>query len=99
MIAECLKTVANSATAPTPQISAGITPSTGRLKSGECGTWGGATVRVGSRDGEVSECARLGNIRLDAQVAYGFGVSDEDNYAPGLDRVMEIEIFFLAYMY
>ncbi|KAI4364688.1 hypothetical protein MLD38_020745 [Melastoma candidum] len=72
--------------------------------------WGDGSCRE-PRDGEETAGARLVNLRLEDEsrqrmrkrvlhmLHTAFGGSDEDNHALGLDRVMDIEMFFLASMY
>ncbi|KAL5572980.1 hypothetical protein UlMin_022577 [Ulmus minor] len=70
--------------------------------------WGDGSCRE-SREGEESEATRILNLRLEdgtqdmrkmvLQKLHKFGGSNEDNYAQGLDRVIDTEMFFLASMY
>lgn len=82
-----------------------------RSKSGDCVLgWGDGSCRE-PRDGEESEAARIVNHRIEDEAQQKmrksvlqklhklFGGSDEDNYALGLDRVTDTEMFFLASMY
>ncbi|KAH7519470.1 hypothetical protein FEM48_Zijuj08G0039600 [Ziziphus jujuba var. spinosa] len=82
-----------------------------RSKSGDYVLgWGDGSCRE-PREGEESEGARILNLRLEDETQQKmrkrvlqklhklFGGSDEDNYALGLDRVTDTEMFFLASMY
>ncbi|KAJ0052385.1 hypothetical protein Pint_00599 [Pistacia integerrima] len=82
-----------------------------RSKSGDLVLgWGDGSCRE-PKEGEESEITRLLNIRLEDETQQRmrkrvlqklhtlFGGSDEDNYALGLDRVTDTEMFFLASMY
>lgn len=72
--------------------------------------WGDGSCRD-PRDGEETEASQILSLRLedDSQQRMKkralqklhtlFGGSDEDNYALGLDRVTDTEMFFLASMY
>ncbi|XP_030468291.2 transcription factor MTB1-like [Syzygium oleosum] len=72
--------------------------------------WGDGSCRE-PKDGEESEATRILNLRLEDECLQRmrkrvldklhtvFGGSDEDNYALGLDRVTDMEMFFLASMY
>lgn len=72
--------------------------------------WGDGSCRE-PKDGEESEATRILNLRLEDEgqqrmrkrvldkLHTVFGGSDEDNYALGLDRVTDMEMFFLASMY
>ncbi|KAK4379238.1 hypothetical protein RND71_001100 [Anisodus tanguticus] len=82
-----------------------------RSKSGELVLgWGDGCCRE-PREGEEREFKRIFNLRLDDEAQQRmrkrvlqnlhmlFGGTDEDNYAFGLDRVTDTEMFFLASMY
>ncbi|KAF3659155.1 Transcription factor bHLH13 [Capsicum annuum] len=82
-----------------------------RSKSGELVLgWGDGCCRE-PREGEEREVRRIFNLRLDDEAQQRmrkrvlqklhllFGGTDEDNYALGLDRVTDTEMFFLASMY
>ncbi|KAH7578061.1 hypothetical protein ACOSP7_000816 [Xanthoceras sorbifolium] len=82
-----------------------------RSKTGEVVLgWGDGSCRE-PKEGEESEATRILNIRLEDETQQRmrkrvlqklhtlFGGSDEDNYALGLDRVTDTEMFFLASMY
>lgn len=82
-----------------------------RSKSGDVVLgWGDGSCRE-PKEGEEPEAMRMLNLRLedDTQQKWRkrvlqklhvlFGGSDEDNYALGLDRVTDTEMFFLASMY
>ncbi|PON36488.1 Basic helix-loop-helix transcription factor [Parasponia andersonii] len=82
-----------------------------RSKSGDWVLgWGDGSCRE-PREGEESEATRMLNLRLEDETQQRmrkrvlqklhnlFGGSDEDNYALGLDRVTDTEMFFLASMY
>ncbi|KAF4384545.1 transcription factor MTB1 [Cannabis sativa] len=82
-----------------------------RSKSGDWVLgWGDGSCRE-PREGEESEATRILNLRHEDETQQRmrkrvlqklhnlFGGSDEDNYALGLDRVTDTEIFFLASMY
>ncbi|KAL5571441.1 hypothetical protein UlMin_021725 [Ulmus minor] len=81
-----------------------------RSKSGDLVLgWGDGSCRE-PREGEESEATRILNLRLEdgtqemrkrvlQKLHKLFGGSDEDNYAQGLDRVTDTEMFFLASMY
>ncbi|KAM3282531.1 transcription factor MTB1 [Capsicum chacoense] len=82
-----------------------------RSKSGELVLgWGDGCCRE-PREGEEREVRRIFNLRLDDEAQQRmrkrvlqklhllFGGMDEDNYALGLDRVTDTEMFFLASMY
>ncbi|KAJ4827837.1 hypothetical protein Tsubulata_046534 [Turnera subulata] len=72
--------------------------------------WGDGSCRE-PREGEESEVARTLNLRLEDETQQRmrkrviqklhttFGDSDEGDYALGLDRVTDTELFFLASMY
>ncbi|CAN4111437.1 unnamed protein product [Withania somnifera] len=72
--------------------------------------WGDGCCRE-PREGEEREVKRIFNLRFDDEVQQRmrkrvlqklhmlFGGTDEDNYAFGLDRVTDTELFFLASMY
>jgi len=72
--------------------------------------WGDGSCRE-PKEGEESEFTRILKIRLEDETQQRmrkrviqklqtlFGESDEDNYALGLDRVTDTEMFFLASMY
>ncbi|XWS76866.1 hypothetical protein CRYUN_Cryun01aG0214800 [Craigia yunnanensis] len=72
--------------------------------------WGDGCCRE-PKEGEESEATRILNLRLGDETRQKmrkrvlqklhtlFGGSDEDNYALGLDRVTDTEMFFLASMY
>ncbi|XVF33153.1 hypothetical protein REPUB_Repub17cG0143700 [Reevesia pubescens] len=72
--------------------------------------WGDGCCRE-PKEGEESEASRILNLRLEDETQQKmrkrvlqklhtfFGGSDEDNYALGLDRVTDTEMFFLASMY
>uniref|UniRef100_A0A6N2N055 Transcription factor n=1 Tax=Salix viminalis TaxID=40686 RepID=A0A6N2N055_SALVM len=72
--------------------------------------WGDGSCRE-PKEGEESEVTRILNMRLEDETQQRmrkrviqrlqtlFGESDEDNYALGLDRVTDTEMFFLASMY
>lgn len=72
--------------------------------------WGDGSCRE-PKEGEESEATRILNLRLEDENQQRmrkrvlqklhtlFGGSDEDNYALGLDRVTDTEMFFLASMY
>ncbi|KAK8588076.1 hypothetical protein V6N13_087024 [Hibiscus sabdariffa] len=72
--------------------------------------WGDGCCRE-PKEGEESETTRILNLRLEDETQQKmrkmvlqnlhtlFGGSDEDNYALGLDRVTDTEMFFLASMY
>ncbi|XVE73695.1 hypothetical protein DITRI_Ditri11bG0139600 [Diplodiscus trichospermus] len=72
--------------------------------------WGDGCCRE-PKEGEESEATRILNLRLEDETQQRmrkrvlqklhnlFGGSDEDNYALGLDRVTDTEMFFLASMY
>ncbi|KAF5733507.1 hypothetical protein HS088_TW17G01051 [Tripterygium wilfordii] len=72
--------------------------------------WGDGSCRE-PREGEQSPAMRTLSLRLDYEIQQKmrkrvlhklhtlFGGSDEDNYALGLDRVTDTEMFFLASMY
>ncbi|XP_022734833.1 transcription factor bHLH13-like isoform X2 [Durio zibethinus] len=72
--------------------------------------WGDGCCRE-PKEGEESEVTRILNLRLEDETQQKmrkrvlqklhtlFGGSDEDNYALGLDRVTDTEMFFLASMY
>ena len=72
--------------------------------------WGDGSCRE-PKEGEESEITRILSFRLEDETQQrmrkrvlqklhnSFGGSDEDNYAFGLDRVTDTEIFFLASMY
>nr|GLL40534.1 HLH4 [Ipomoea trifida] len=82
-----------------------------RSKSGELVLgWGDGCCREPS-EGEESEGTRILNLRLEDETQQRmrkrviqklhmmFGEADEENYAFGLDRVTDTEMFFLASMY
>ncbi|XP_049398319.1 transcription factor MTB1 [Solanum stenotomum] len=82
-----------------------------RSKSGELVLgWGDGCCRE-PKEGEEREVKRIFNLRLDDEgqqrmrkrvlqkLHMLFGGTDEDNYAFGLDRVTDTEMFFLASMY
>ncbi len=82
-----------------------------RSKSGDWVLgWGDGSCRE-PREGEESEVMQILNLRLEDETQQKmrkrvlqklhtlFGGSDEDNYALGLDRVTDTEMFFLASMY
>ncbi|GKU87925.1 hypothetical protein SLEP1_g2252 [Rubroshorea leprosula] len=82
-----------------------------RSKSGDMVLgWGDGSCRE-PREGEEPEAMKILNLRLEDDVQQKwrkrvlqklhvvFGGSDEDNYALGLDRVTDTEMFFLASMY
>ncbi|XP_009770264.1 transcription factor MTB2-like [Nicotiana tabacum] len=82
-----------------------------RSKSGELVLgWGDGCCRE-PREGEGSEVSRILNLRLENEAQQRmrkrvleklhmlFGGTDEDNYAFGLDKVTDTEMFFLASMY
>lgn len=82
-----------------------------RSKSGDWVLgWGDGSCRE-PREGEEPEAMRILNLRLGDETQQKmrkrvlqklhklFGGSDEDNYAFGLDRVTDTEMFFLASMY
>ncbi|GMI66768.1 Jasmonate Associated MYC2 LIKE 2 [Hibiscus trionum] len=82
-----------------------------RSKSGDWVLgWGDGCCRE-PKEGEESETAQNLNLRLEDETQQTmrkrvlqklhtlFGGSDEDNYALGLDRVTDTEMFFLASMY
>lgn len=82
-----------------------------RSKSGDWVLgWGDGSCRE-PKEGEESEATRILSIRLEDETQQKmrkrvlqklhtlFGGSDEDNYALGLDRVTDTEMFFLASMY
>lgn len=82
-----------------------------RSKSGDWALgWGDGCCRE-PKEGEESEATRILNLRLEddtqqrmrkrvlQKLHTSFGGSDEDNYALGLDRVTDTEMFFLASMY
>lgn len=82
-----------------------------RSKSGDYVLgWGDGSCRE-PREGEESDGTRILNLRLEDEAQQKmrrrvlqklhklFGGSDEDNYALGLDRVTDTEMFFLASMY
>ncbi|KAK3194609.1 hypothetical protein Dsin_025919 [Dipteronia sinensis] len=82
-----------------------------RSKTGEVVLgWGDGSCRE-PKEGEESEATKILNIRLEDETQQRmrkrvlqklhtlFGGSDEDNYALGLDRVTDTEMFFLASMY
>ncbi|EEF39048.1 transcription factor MTB1 [Ricinus communis] len=72
--------------------------------------WGDGSCRE-PREGEEFEATRILNLRLEDETQQRMrkrvlqnlhtlsGESDEDNYALGLDRVTDTEMFFLASMY
>ncbi|KAJ8900674.1 hypothetical protein K2173_025451 [Erythroxylum novogranatense] len=72
--------------------------------------WGDGSCRE-PREGEEFEAMRISNLRFEddqkqrmrkrvlQKLHTLFGESDEDNYALGLDRVTDTEMFFLASMY
>nr|AST25599.1 lMYC7 [Hevea brasiliensis] len=72
--------------------------------------WGDGSCRE-PREGEESEATRILNLRFEDETQQRMrkrvlqklhtlsGESDEDNYALGLDRVTDTEMFFLASMY
>ncbi|XVF73014.1 hypothetical protein PTKIN_Ptkin12aG0167600 [Pterospermum kingtungense] len=72
--------------------------------------WGDGCCRE-PKEGEESDATRILNLRLEDETQQKmrkrvlqnlhtlFGGSDEDNYALGLDRVTDTEMFFLASMY
>ena len=72
--------------------------------------WGDGSCRE-PKEGEESEVTRILNLRLEDETQQRmrkrviqklqtlFGESDEDNYAFGLDRVTDTEMFYLASMY
>ncbi|CAN4097384.1 unnamed protein product [Withania somnifera] len=72
--------------------------------------WGDGYCRE-PREGEESEVTRILNLRLEDEAQQRmrkrvlqklhmyFGGTDEDNYACGLDKVTDTEMFFLASMY
>ncbi|KAF9687925.1 hypothetical protein SADUNF_Sadunf02G0143900 [Salix dunnii] len=72
--------------------------------------WGDGSCRE-PKEGEESEVTRILNLRLEDETQQRmrkrviqklqtlFGESDEDNYALGLDRVTDTEMFYLASMY
>ncbi|CAL5331835.1 unnamed protein product [Camellia sinensis] len=72
--------------------------------------WGDGSCRE-PKEGEESEVTQILNFRLEDETQQRmrkrvlqklhtlFGGSDEDSYAFGLDRVTDIEMFFLASMY
>ncbi|EXB83886.1 hypothetical protein L484_023493 [Morus notabilis] len=79
-----------------------------RSKSGDWVLgWGDGSCRE-PREGEESEASKILNLRLEDETQQRmrkrvlqklhnlFGGSDEDNYALGLDRVTDTEMFFLA---
>ncbi|MCD7465861.1 Transcription factor mtb2 [Datura stramonium] len=77
-----------------------------RSKSGVMLGWGDGCCRE-PREGEESEVTRILNLRLEDEAQQRmrkrvlqklhmlFGGTDEDNYAFGLDRVTDTEMFFL----
>lgn len=82
-----------------------------RSKTGEVVLgWGDGSCRE-PKEGEQSEATQILNMRLEDETQQRmrkrvlqklhtlFGGSDEDNYALGLDRVTDTEMFFLASMY
>ncbi|CAA2965343.1 transcription factor bHLH13-like isoform X2 [Olea europaea var. sylvestris] len=82
-----------------------------RSKSGDLVLgWGDGCCRE-PREGEESERSRILNFRLEDETQQKmrkrvlqklhtlFGGTEEDNYAFGLDKVTDTEIFFLASMY
>ncbi|KAK8565707.1 hypothetical protein V6N13_020785 [Hibiscus sabdariffa] len=82
-----------------------------RSKSGDWVLgWGDGCCRE-PKEGEESETTQILNFRLEDETRQMmrkrvlqklhtlFGGSDEDNYALGLDRVTDTEMFFLASMY
>jgi hypothetical protein len=82
-----------------------------RSKSGDWVLgWGDGSCRE-PKEGEEPEATRILNLRLGDETQQKmrkrvlqklhklFGGSDEDNYALGLDRVTDTEMFFLASMY
>ncbi|KAE8697275.1 Transcription factor bHLH13 [Hibiscus syriacus] len=82
-----------------------------RSKSGDWVlVWGDGCCRE-PKEGEESETTRILNLRLEDETQQKmrkrvlqklhtlFGGSDEDNYALGLDRLTDTEMFFLASMY
>ncbi|XP_022871564.1 transcription factor bHLH13-like [Olea europaea var. sylvestris] len=82
-----------------------------RSKSGDLVLgWGDGCCRE-PREGEESEATRILNFRLEDETQQRmrkrvlqklhtrFGGTEEDNYAFGLDKVTDTEIFFLASMY
>ncbi|XP_059457965.1 transcription factor MTB1 [Corylus avellana] len=82
-----------------------------RSKSGDWVLgWGDGSCRE-PKEGEEPEAMRILNLRLGDETQQKmrkrvlqklhklFGGSDEDNYALGLDRVTDTEMFFLASMY
>lgn len=82
-----------------------------RSKSGELVLgWGDGCCRE-PREGEERDVKRIFNLRLDDEAQQRmrkrvlqklhilFGGTDDDNYAFGLDRVTDTEMFFLASMY
>ncbi|XP_044494131.1 transcription factor MTB1 [Mangifera indica] len=82
-----------------------------RSKSGDWVLgWGDGSCRE-PKEGEESEVTQLRNIRLEDETQQrmrkrvlqklhtSFGGTDEDNYALGLDRVTDTEMFYLASMY
>ncbi|KAG8663715.1 transcription factor MTB1 [Manihot esculenta] len=72
--------------------------------------WGDGSCRE-PKEGEESEATRILNLRFEDETQQRMrkrvlqklhalsGESDEDNYALGLDRVTDTEMFFLASMY
>nr|QEA69206.1 MYC30 [Hevea brasiliensis] len=72
--------------------------------------WGDGSCRE-PKEGEESEATRILNLRFEDEIQQRMrkrvlqklhtlsGESDEDNYALGLDRVTDTEMFFLASMY
>ncbi|XP_060213396.1 transcription factor MTB2-like [Lycium barbarum] len=81
-------------------------------KSGELVLgWGDGCCREPKEGEEYSEVSRILNLRLENEAQQRmrkrvlqklhmfFGGTDEDNYAFGLDRVTDTEMFFLASMY
>ncbi|KAK4354007.1 hypothetical protein RND71_026201 [Anisodus tanguticus] len=81
-------------------------------KSGELVLgWGDGCCREPREGEEYSEVTRILNLRLEHEAQQRmrkrvlqklhmfFGGTDEDNYAFGLDRVTDTEMFFLASMY
>ncbi|XP_059312454.1 transcription factor MTB1 [Lycium ferocissimum] len=83
-----------------------------RSKSGELVLgWGDGCCREPREGEECGEVKRIFNLRLDDEgqqrmrkrvlqkLHMLFGGTDEDNYAVGLDRVTDTEMFFLASMY
>ncbi|KAL3509756.1 hypothetical protein ACH5RR_029157 [Cinchona calisaya] len=83
-----------------------------RYKSGELVLgWGDGWCCREPREGEESEVTQIFNLqfedetpqrmrkRVTSKIAYLFWGSDEDSYAFGLDRVTDIKMFILAFVY